>query len=101
MDEIKRLESSSKHILPIPESGAAHFDSKVRIVDERVARLLLVLRELDQSVAGLEALPPDELSELVGNAIASCGFTDQTEARYAITAVLEAIENRDPMLQSS
>jgi len=101
MNEIKRREPSSKHILSIPESGAAHSDSKAHIADKRIARLSLVLRELDQSVAAVPPLPQSKLSELIENAIASCGFTDRTEARYAITAVLEAIENRNPMLHSS
>jgi hypothetical protein len=77
------------------------FDPKVHLNDKRVARLLLVLHEIDQSVAGLEELPQTELSELVSSAIMACGFADGTEARYAISAVLDAIERRVPMSESS
>jgi hypothetical protein len=65
------------------------------IADKRVAQLLLVLHELDESVAGLEDLPRAELSELVANAILGCGFADPVEARYAISAVLKMIESQD------
>ena len=67
----------------------------VYIADKRVAQLLIVLHELDESVAGLEDLPKDELSELVANAILGCGFADPVEARYAISTVLRMIESQD------
>jgi hypothetical protein len=80
-----------------PETGFRNTssDSKVYIADRRMARLLLVLHELDKSVAGLEELPQPELTELVSSAIMACGFVDGTEARYAIAAVLETIEMGD------
>ncbi len=62
-----------------------------RITDKRVAQLLLVLRQLDQSLGALEELPKGELSDLVSSAIASCGFVDPLEARCAIATVLETI----------
>jgi hypothetical protein len=74
---------------------------KIYVTDKRVARLLLVLQELDESVAGLEELPKTELSELVSNAILACGFVDPIEARYAIAAVLDAIGMHDSMPGSS
>ncbi len=68
------------------------FDSKAYIPDcHRIARLLRRLRELDESVAGLETLQEAELSELVCTAIREAGFVDPSEARYAIAAVLEII----------
>jgi hypothetical protein len=67
----------------------------VHIADKRVAQLLLVLHELDESVAGLEELPKAELSDLISRAILACGFVDPIEARYAIAAVLEAIGAND------
>jgi hypothetical protein len=70
-------------------------DSSAAISDSRVARLLLVLRELDERVDGLEYLPKRELSELVSGAIGACGFTDPVEARSAIAAVLQAFEAPD------
>jgi hypothetical protein len=69
----------------------------VNITDERVFKLLTVLQELDQSVAGLEELPKDELSELVSDAIRACGFLEPEEAQYAIAAVLETIETPGSM----
>ncbi len=73
----------------------------IQIADKRVARLLLVLQELDESVAGLEELPKSDLSELISSAILACGFVDPVEARYAIAAVLEAIEAPDSMPECS
>jgi hypothetical protein len=67
-------------------------DSKAYIPDcHRIARLLRRLRELDESVAGLETLQEAELSDLVCSAIREAGFVDPSEARYAIAAVLETI----------
>jgi len=84
-----------------PEFNKPCSDLKTRIEDKRVARLLLVLHELDESVAGLQALPKTELSELVSSAILACGFVDPIEARYAIATVLETIEMQDSMPESS
>jgi hypothetical protein len=91
----------TERMWPTPELNQACSDAKVHIADERVARLLLVLHELDESVAGLEELPKTELSELVSSAILACGFVDPTETRYVIAAVLEAIEIQDSMPESS
>jgi len=91
----------AEHTGPNPEFGKTSSHSGVHIADERVVRLLTVLHELDESVAGLEELPNDELSELVWSAILACGFVDPIEARYAIAAVLEVIEMHDSVLESS
>jgi len=102
MDKIKRfLDPSTKQILLASEFNTTHSDSRVHISDRRLAQLMLVLRELDESVAGLEELPQTELSELISSAILACGFTDGTEEQHAIAAVLEAIERGDPMRGSS
>jgi len=103
MDKINKpfLDPSTKRMWPTPEVSQVFADSKVRITDERVARLLLMLHELDESVAGLEELPKSELSELISSAIQACGFVDPIEERYAIAAVLEAIEVHDSMTESS
>ncbi len=89
------LDSSSEYPWPKTEFDRARSNAKVHITDRRMARLLLVLHELDKSVAGLEGLPQTELAELVSSAIVACGFVDQAEARHAIAAVLEAIEMPD------
>ncbi|MGD0793934.1 MAG: hypothetical protein ABR920_19380 [Terriglobales bacterium] len=103
MDKINKLflDFSTEPMWPTPEFNQTCSDSKVRIADQRVARLLLVLQELDESVAGLEELPKTELSELVSSAVLACGFVDPIEARYAIAAVLEAIEIPNLMSESS
>lgn len=103
MDKINKLflYPSTPHRWSTPEVNQTVAESKVRITDERVARLLLILHELDESVAGLEELPKTELSELISSAILACGFVDPTEERYALTAVLEAIERNDSMPKSS
>lgn len=67
--------------------------SDVCVADQRVARLLLILEDLDRSVAGLEEVPQKELSDLISNAILACGFVNPVEAQYAIAAVLQAIES--------
>jgi hypothetical protein len=71
-------------------------DASVGISDTRVAKLLLVLREIDESVAGLENLSQADLGELVSTAIEACGFTDPKDARLAIAAVLRVTEPPDP-----
>jgi hypothetical protein len=81
-----------QHALDYNNSGS-HLT--IRITDNRVSRLLLVLQQLDESMAGLEDLQEAELSELVSVAIRECGFIDPVEASYAIAAVLEAIEKYD------
>jgi len=91
------LDMSARKARPILEFDNRFRNSDVHIADKRVARLLLVLHELDESVAGLEELPKSDLSELVSSAILACGFVDPVEARYAIVAVLKAIEAPDSM----
>jgi hypothetical protein len=74
----------------------AHEGSDVCIADKRIARLLVVLDDLDRSVAGLEELPQQELSDLIASAILACGFVNPTEAKYAIASVLQAIDGPGP-----
>jgi hypothetical protein len=68
--------------------------------DRRVAQLLVLLQQLDESAEGLEALPKPELSEIVSSAIRVCGFVDPIEARDVIATVLEALEIQDPIPES-
>jgi hypothetical protein len=102
MDKIHKLflHPSTEYVWPTTEFNQTCSDAKVHIADERLARLLLVLHELDESVAGLEELPTTELSELISSAVLACGFVDPIEARYAIAAVLEVIEMHDSMPES-
>jgi hypothetical protein len=102
MDKINELflYPFAQYIWRNPEFGKTSSHSGVHIADERVARLLTVLHELDESVARLEELPNDELSELVTSAILACGFVGPIEARNAIATVLEVIEMHDPVESS-
>ena len=94
MDEINDLfpYRSTKCLWPKPGVHEPCSNAKVHIADKRIARLLLVLHELDRTVAGLENLRQPDLNEMVSSAILACGFVDGTEARLAIAAVLDAIE---------
>jgi len=83
---------ASQHHWLTHEVRTTHPDSNVCIADKRVARLLLVLSELDECVAGLEGLPKADLSDLISSAIRACGFENEVEAKYAIATVLRAIE---------
>ena len=98
MDKVNNqfLSSSSGENRRIVRLGLPHLDSDVFISDRRVARLLVVLEDLDRFVAGLEELSQKELSDLVSSAIVACGFVDPVEANYAIASVLKAIESPGP-----
>jgi hypothetical protein len=67
-----------------------HVDAK------RMARLLVLLKQISETSAELEALPEPELSEIVSSAIGVCGFVDPIEVRDVIAIVLDAIEMQDP-----
>jgi hypothetical protein len=94
MDEVQHQFYDATGIRPQPyrrQRGAAS-DTSVGITDSRVARLLLVLSDINESVAGLEGLPENELAELISNAFQACGFIDPVEVRSAVATVLQAIE---------
>jgi len=81
------------------EFDKTYSDCEVYIPDRhRAAQLLRALRDLDESLAGLEELPEAELSDLVWSVIRECGFVDPIEAWYAIAAVLEAIDAPAPAM---
>jgi hypothetical protein len=94
MDEVQHQFYDAGGIWPRPCQGhrSTATDSGVGITDSRVARLLLVLSEINESVAGLDSLPEAELAELVSGAIQACGFTDPVEVRSVVATVLRAIE---------
>jgi len=89
------LHSSVEHMCPNRVFGKACFDSDLQIQDKRVAQLLVLLQQVNESAEGLEALPEPELSEIVSSAIRVCGFVDPIEARDVIAIVLDAIEMQD------
>jgi len=73
----------------------------LHVDDKRVARLLVLLKQLNESSAGLEALPAPERSEIVSSAIRVCGFVDPIEARDVIAIVLDAIEMQAPIREEA
>ncbi len=64
-------------------------------INQRMAQLMMLLQQIDESARGLDEVPMDELSEMVASALGVCGFVDPNEARDAIAQVLEAIERTD------
>ncbi|MFZ3339787.1 MAG: hypothetical protein WA609_04190 [Terriglobales bacterium] len=94
MDEVQHQFYDATGIWPQPyrRQRSMATDTSVGITDSRVARLLLVLSDINESVAGLESLPQNELTELVSGAIRACGFIDPVEVRSAVATVLQAIE---------
>jgi len=70
--------------------GASH-DGNAGITDQRLVQLLLVLSEIDESVASLGGLPQAELVGMVSDAIQACGFTNPAEVRAVVASVLHAI----------
>jgi hypothetical protein len=91
------LYSSVEHMGPNRALDKPFFGSDLQSKDKdkRVARLLVLLQQLNQSAEGLETLPERELTEIVQSAIRLCGFVDPIETRNAIAAVLDAIEMQD------
>lgn len=82
-------------------SSADSNTNKLYIEDQRVAQLLVLLEQLDESAGGLAELPAPELSEVVLSAVRLCGFVDELEARDVLATVLEAIEMLDGIPEAS
>lgn len=61
-------------------------------LDERLSRLLILLRQLVTSLPALERISEIELTEIVYSAIHLCGFVDPIEAEYAIENISQALE---------
>ncbi|HTR23281.1 MAG TPA: hypothetical protein VMI10_04810 [Terriglobales bacterium] len=76
-------------------------DGSAGITDSRLVQLLLVLSEIDESVASLGGLPECDLCGMVSDAIQACGFTNPAEVRAVVASVLQAIGARQmPRLYS-
>lgn len=99
MDKVTALLllSSAEPMCPHRAFRKTCSDTDVHIHDKRVARLLVLLQQLDESAEGLEGLPKSELSEIVSSAIRVCGFADPIEARDVIAIALDAIEMENPI----
>jgi hypothetical protein len=84
---VERMSSSNVFAKTFPNS-----DSDIQ--DKRVAQLLVLLQQLDESAGGLGVFPEPELREVVSSAVRLCGFLDPIELRDWIATVLEALEMR-------
>jgi|SRR5580704_15607243 hypothetical protein len=67
-------------------------DRSASIREIRVASLLPVLSEIDETARGFVNLTGTDLSGLVLTAITACGFTDPAEVRLVVENVLQALE---------
>lgn len=92
---------SNPGIWPTNSFAEAWSDSPFSIHDKRVGRLLLLLRQLQESAGRLAALPRPELDEIVSSAVRLCGFVDPIEEQDVIATVLDALEIKDPTHESS
>jgi hypothetical protein len=76
-------------------------DSPSCLEDKRVAQLLVLLRQLQRSAGGLCGLPKPELTDIISSAVRLCGFVNPAESREVIATVLDALEMKEPMSESS
>jgi hypothetical protein len=76
--------------------GKACLTSSRQLKDKRLSHLLVILRQINESMPGLEVLPETDVSEIVFAALRVCGYVEPMEALEVIAAVLEAIETQDP-----
>ena len=77
MDKINKvfLHPFAEDMGPNPAYGETVSDPDLNI-NQRVAQLLMLLQQLDESAGGLETLPTPELGEIVSSALGLCGFED-------------------------
>ncbi len=66
----------------------------------RIARLLRVLHEIDESLIEVKEVPEARLSALIAGALHEAGFVDPVEGRLAIAIVLELIGMKSPATES-
>jgi hypothetical protein len=90
------LPSRQGDIGPKPGLGGTVSDEDLSI-NQRMARLLVLLTQIDEYAGGLDTVPVPELSEMVSSALGLCGFVDPAETRQVIATVLEAIERGGPI----
>jgi hypothetical protein len=94
MDKLDKLSllSSAQQMCPNDLLGKRDSDPILHVKDGRVARLLVLLRQLHESAGGLGVFPKPEVSEIVCCAARLSGFTNTIEVREVITAVLDGLE---------
>jgi hypothetical protein len=92
--------SSAEPICETHAVGRTYSDTPLYIKDKRVAQLLVLLQQLQESVGRLGALPKPELFEIVSSAVQLCGFVNQNEMQVVIVIILDAFEMQGPTLES-
>jgi hypothetical protein len=94
MDKTNRtfLTSSAHDANPGCTFANASFEAALYVKDNRLAQLLVLLRQLSDAAGGLGTLPHAELGEIVSSAVAVSGFVNPIEAEEVIAAVLEAFD---------
>jgi hypothetical protein len=80
--------------------AGVYFDAPLYIKDKRVAQLSVLLRQLQESVGGLGALPKPELFEIISSAVQLCGFVNPNEMQAVIVTVLDAFDMQGPTPES-
>ena len=103
MDKVNTLflPCSVEQMCPNRAFDQTFSESGLHRQDKRVAQLLVLLQQLDESAEGLEALPEPELSEIVSSAIRVCGFVDPIETQDVMAIVLDAIEMQAPIQEEA
>jgi hypothetical protein len=86
----------TEQIHPSRAFGRTYSDSSLYLKDKRVARLLLLLKQLHEDVGGFATLRQPELGEIVSSAVGLCGFGNTLEAQDVIAIVLDALEPENP-----
>ncbi len=92
-------QSAAISFLPMSRLQADFLEDRIRVSDERVAHLLIVLHEVDVGIKTVKAFSEHELSQIVADAILACGFKDFDEARRAVGPLLDAIELPETTVQ--
>lgn len=97
MNKANKLLLFSSAGQPRPNRALSEPDSSpnLHVKDRRIARLLILLRQINESTGGLAAFPEPQVSEIVCCAVRLSGLTTSTEARQVVAAVLEALEIQD------
>lgn len=83
---------SAKNMSPTNVFCRTLSDPNLSVQDNRVARLLVLLQQLDESPGGLGGLPQAELGEVISSAVRLCGFVNPVEALNVISTILDEIE---------
>jgi hypothetical protein len=90
------VQSCSEHAGPSPAYCKDSYDPELNI-NQKVSRFLTLLQQLGELAGGVDTLPRDELGQIVVSALEVCGFVDPIEVREVVEAVLEALEEPEPI----